>query len=226
MSPPDCLVEDPATGLYRPRDYLQSLEARVAYLEALLQQGNPEVALDHLGSTDRRQESQDSSTSALIANASPSPPEVQTPGLNDYLARRDPSARADDQPTDLLSSQVALLCLSPTGPEPHYFGPSSAVPFSRIVSAAMGLPDGGSSSQQSTDNTSESSQLRLPSRSVGEGLSRAYFDNIHPQYPILHRPTFHVLEEDFWNAAQSGDLGSASNITLFFVPMVGVHKLL
>jgi len=45
----DCLVEDPATVLYRPRDYLQSLEARVAYLEGLLQQVNPEVALDHLG---------------------------------------------------------------------------------------------------------------------------------------------------------------------------------
>jgi hypothetical protein len=66
----DCLVEDPATGLYRPRDYLQSLEARVAYLEGLLQQVNPEVALDHLGSIDTRLETQNSAAFAPIPTAS------------------------------------------------------------------------------------------------------------------------------------------------------------
>jgi len=93
----DCLVEDPATGLHRPRDYLRSLEARVAYLESLLQQSRPEVALDHLGAAGVPQSA---------------------------LEQVSPSREADDENIDDLSSDVALLCLSAAGREPHYFGPS------------------------------------------------------------------------------------------------------
>ncbi|KAL2818637.1 hypothetical protein BJX63DRAFT_383600 [Aspergillus granulosus] len=53
----DCLVEDPATGLHRPRDYLKSLESRVAYLESLLQQVRPDVALDHMAAVGHSQRS-------------------------------------------------------------------------------------------------------------------------------------------------------------------------
>jgi hypothetical protein len=91
-------VEDPATGLHRPRDYLRSLESRVAYLESLLQQSRPEVALDHLGGGRRL------------------PPSA--------LEQVSPSREADDDNIDDLSSDVALLCLSAAGREPHYFGPS------------------------------------------------------------------------------------------------------
>jgi hypothetical protein len=93
----DCLVEDPATGLHRPRDYLRSLEARVAYLESLLQQSRPEVALDHLSA----------------AGVPQSAVEQVSPGWE-----------ACDENIDDLSSDVALLCLSAAGREPHYFGPS------------------------------------------------------------------------------------------------------
>ncbi|KND91994.1 Positive regulator of purine utilization, partial [Tolypocladium ophioglossoides CBS 100239] len=39
-----CLVEDPATKRHQPRNYLETLEERVALLEGLLQQARPDVA--------------------------------------------------------------------------------------------------------------------------------------------------------------------------------------
>ncbi|KAI9736661.1 MAG: hypothetical protein M1834_000865 [Cirrosporium novae-zelandiae] len=42
------LVEDPITKQHQPRDYLSSLEKKVAMLEGLLQNVNPEVCNDHL----------------------------------------------------------------------------------------------------------------------------------------------------------------------------------
>ncbi|KAL3463591.1 fungal-specific transcription factor domain-containing protein [Aspergillus heterothallicus] len=230
----DCLVEDPATGLHRPRDYLKSLESRVAYLESLLQQVRPDVALDHMASVGLGD-----------GNPALSPPHV--PGDNHYgtfqvheataaptepRSRRGSSVQPDDQQVDVLSSEVALLCLSATGRDPHYFGPSSAVSFSRIVSATMGLPATqgvGSGSQHSVISgrgaspipaARNASPLRIPSPTTAAKLSKAYFDNIHPQYPIIHRPTFLSWEAEFHRGLQSGGLSEIANIPLFFVLMV------
>ncbi|KAL4877772.1 fungal-specific transcription factor domain-containing protein [Aspergillus karnatakaensis] len=235
QSPKYCLVEDPATGLHRPRDYLKSLEARVAYLESLLQQVRPDVALDHMASGF----GDDGYTLALsptngsneIAHAPNHDQEASTaPGI--ARARRASSVQPDDQQVDVLSSEVALLCLSATGRDPHYFGASSAVSFSRIVSATMGLPatnSVGSGSQHSVISGAEvghmpsartEGSLRLPSASVAGKLTKAYFDNIHPQYPILHRPTFESWEAEFRRGSKSGNLADVPNIPLFFVLMV------
>ncbi|TEA10639.1 hypothetical protein C8034_v009059 [Colletotrichum sidae] len=43
---PDYLVEDSRPELHRPRKYIESLEARLAHFEGVLQQVRPEVALD------------------------------------------------------------------------------------------------------------------------------------------------------------------------------------
>uniref|UniRef100_A0A0B7KIT9 Zn(2)-C6 fungal-type domain-containing protein n=1 Tax=Bionectria ochroleuca TaxID=29856 RepID=A0A0B7KIT9_BIOOC len=108
----ECLVEDPATGLHRPRDYMQSLKSRVAYLESLLQQVRPDVAVDHY---------------PYAPSDNPPPPATTTAGQHHRAGSQEP-----EQEVDGLSSDVALLCLSAAGREPHYFGPSSALSFSRI----------------------------------------------------------------------------------------------
>jgi hypothetical protein len=135
---------------------------------------------------------------------------------------------ADDHHVDVLSSEVALLCLSAAGREPHYFGPSSAVSFSRIVSATMGLASRGGSSQHSRDGFGKGIgsevprevPLRLPSPKLRANLSEAYFNNIHPQYPFLHKPTFEIWEETCLKASLEGDLNSVGGVSLFFVLMV------
>lgn len=203
ICPKDCLVEDPATGLHRPRDYLRSLETRVAYLESLLQQTRPEVALDHL-EDGQRQLSQDQIS---------------------------PGRDADNENIDDLSTDVALLCLSAAGREPHYFGPSCAVSFSRIVSATMGLHRRGGTSQHSGSAAWPESDIQepevqrtvsasFPSRNLAATLSQAYFKNIHPQYPFLHKPTFQAWEEACTRANQSGNMETAGDLPLFFVLMV------
>ena len=132
---------------------------------------------------------------------------------------------------DALSFDVALLSLNATGREPHYFGPSSALSFSRIASLTLGLP------RRATDRTTPQASarggdeqimssdlnnaiLRLPSETIGRTLSRAYFSHIHPQYPFLHQPTFQAWEGRFWTALQTGAPGDAGDAPLFFVPMV------
>ncbi|KAL3481445.1 fungal-specific transcription factor domain-containing protein [Aspergillus californicus] len=234
----DCLVEDPATGLHRPRDYLQSLESRVAYLESLLQEVRPDVALDHMGSDlpDESHALPSAPLSPTIALNGPAytqlPVQEPTSGSPvNNIARRASSVQPEDHQVDVLSSEVALLCLSATGRDPHYFGPSSAVSFSRIVSATMGLPatqNVGSSSQHSVIsgregsplNAQKDTMLRLPSSTTAAKLTKAYFDNIHPQYPILHRPTFESWEAELRRGFQPGSIQDAANIPLFFVLMV------
>ncbi|KAH9227624.1 hypothetical protein K456DRAFT_1742092 [Colletotrichum gloeosporioides 23] len=235
----DCLVEDPGTGLHRPRDYMKSLEARVAYLEGLLQQVRPEVALDHFGpneghDADHSAPPPTGSTSQPMPimhmpTAFPTLPEQSSFEDMDFSrALRAPSIEADDHHVDMLSSEVALLCLSAAGREPHYFGPSSAVSFSRIVSATMGLASRGGSSQHSHAGRAKGPgsevprevPLRLPSPTLRANLSQAYFNNIHPQYPFLHKPTFQIWEESCLKASLEGDISSLSGVSLFFVLMV------
>jgi hypothetical protein len=190
----DCLVEDPATGLHRPRNYLKSLEARVAYLESLLQQVRPDVALDHMASgpdeTYTLPLSPTNGSNDIACGQNPSQ-EITAGASSMSRARRASSIHPEDQQIDVLSSEVALLCLSATGRDPHYFGASSAVSFSRIVSATMGLPatnSVGSGSQHSVISGAETGvpaartdgSLRLPSLKVAGKLTKAYFDNIHP----------------------------------------------
>jgi hypothetical protein len=125
-----------------------------------------------------------------------------------------------------------LLCLSAAGREPHYFGPSCAVSFSRIVSATMGLPKRGGGSQHSgalaetqAPEVERTFSVSFPSQSLATTLSQAYFKNIHPQYPYLHRPTFLSWEEKCTRANTAGDMNAAGDLALFFVLMVGPPHL-
>jgi hypothetical protein len=237
-------VEDPATGLHRPRNYMQSLESRVVYLEALLREVHPDIAL---GQNDQNGPSNMDTGASFLLSTSPQTTDASS--FNQLVGdsfggiytspppkSRQPSSfeKADDGDdgqvgqVDHLSSEVALLCLNAAGGEPHYFGPSSAVSFSRIVSATMGLKGEGSScSPRDFEENEEIPPIirptrvpRLPSPSVSANLSRAYFNNIHPQYPFLHRPTFLKWEQDICDVNQSGDNSAAGDIPLFFVLMV------
>jgi hypothetical protein len=223
----DCLVEDPATGLHRPRDYVRSLEARVAYLEGLLQEARPEVAIDHFAGLAHAHGDGGALDSANAAPGAATGQPLQAPGgtpNNDI----DDVRSTDPDESDLLSNEVALLCLGAAGREPQYFGPSSAVHFSRIVGSTLRLPrrgDGGGATSSHYSNASGSATRRatyqeFPNPGMMAKLSEAYFSNIHPQYPFLHQPTFRLMEQECLEASLRNDLGAASVSSLFFVLMV------
>lgn len=218
---------------------MQSLEARVAYLEGLLREARPDVAIDHFAGYDGG--GQASSSSNIDQNFSFSQTDTATPvmmtapprepsmGLGNQRPEPQPAGSVDaDDPADQLSADVALLCLGAAGREPHYFGPSSAVSFSRIVSATLNLPKKNGSSQHSVTSgpggASQSSRptapIIFPTPTLGSALSQAYFENLHPQYPFLHRPTFHYWESVCMNANAAGQLSAAGDTALFFVWMV------
>lgn len=194
----------------------------MAYLEGLLQEARPDVAIDHFATNGE-------SPGALMQrrpqaeNAhSAGPPQVASPGLGEQ--------------SDVLSSEVAFLCLSATGSEPHFFGASSAVSFSRIVTAAMGLGRSGSAASDSHPSirgagprqgraraeahVAHQVPVRLPTPEMKGILIEAYFSNIHPQYPIIHRPTFRSWEDECSCAASDGTLDRVPDISVFSVLMV------
>lgn len=228
---------------------MQSLEARVAYLESLLQQVRPDVALDHLGSEGEINSENDVSGGTAVSPGYPVhndlplspvlPPytEVRIDRIDHQTQSFAPAATAAtaapsdagcDQQVDILSSEVALLCLSAAGREPHYFGPSSAVSFSRIASATMGLRPAGGSSVLSAAGDDNGADTRMPldlmntfpAPATAARLGCAYWRNIHPQYPHLHRPTFETWERQCLLAYEERNLQRVQRLPLFFVLIV------
>jgi hypothetical protein len=136
---PECLVEDPATGLHRPRDYVRSLEnqaihleARIAYLETFLRESRPEVATDHFGNNI-------SIPNAQMALLTPAGFRGRALPLIESSINPEQTSSVEAPGADLLRDEVALLCLGAAGREPQYFGPSSALSFSRIAGTVMSL---------------------------------------------------------------------------------------
>jgi hypothetical protein len=172
------------------------------------------VAVDHLDDGENRNLGQLHSISRMPQSKEDSDPLL---------------SHGQEENLDGLSTEVALLCLSAAGREPHYFGPSCAVSFSRVVSATMGLPKRGRLSQHEVAmpeaRRPEAHQMLpvsvlFPSPRLAETLSHAYFKNIHPQYPFLHRPTFKAWEEICASANADGGLDNVDDLPLFFVLMV------
>lgn len=217
---------------------MQSLEARVAYLEGLLQQVRPEVALDHLGIDGEITSDKDATSGGASVSTDYHSPIL--PAFTEARACHDMHSSATtavaaassdaslDHQVDVLSSEVALLCLSAAGREPHYFGPSSAVSFSRIASVTMGLGPASGSSVRSATGDSHTTNARIPldlldtfpAPASAVRLAQAYWQNIHPQYPFLHRPTFEVWERQCSMAYAERDMQHVHGLPLFFVLMV------
>lgn len=104
--------------------------------------------------------------------------------------------------------------------DPRYIGPSSGYFLARVM-----LPKSRSASNlcsiqgQDGDISSElvealQGPLPLPPRSTAEKISDAYFDMIHPQYPVLHQPTFMTMMDSLYKSE------SEDAVTSFQVYMV------
>ncbi|OJJ50349.1 hypothetical protein ASPZODRAFT_58113 [Penicilliopsis zonata CBS 506.65] len=207
----ECIIEDPATKRHQPRNYLRSLEERVAMLEGLLRDVRPDVILDPQQTSHQESASSDS-------------------GL-DLLRDLEPTSsplHAGTEASDDLSSKIGLLCLNAAGQSSHYLGASSGFSFSRVVSSSLrqirsqgpGFTMGGARDTMLFE-VPLPDPAPLPSRQFGKVLSNAYFDNIQPQaiqYPIFHRPTFEAWEEEVMDARDNAVV--TSYVASFFVNMV------
>ncbi len=185
-----CLVEDPATKRHQPRNYLQTLEERVALLESQLLQNrysdsvNPSLEAHNSGATAKRIETDD--TVSELAS------KVGLLGLN----------AAGAEPHYLGSSSAFA------------FSRIISTSLRQLVPGQLNNVTGSAKA-----GTSTPWPCLLPDYDVGITLSNAYFQNIHPQYQFLHEPTFRRWEIEVMRPAESNNL-SQHYVPLFFVNMV------
>ncbi|KAL2824999.1 putative transcriptional activator protein acu-15 [Aspergillus cavernicola] len=208
-----CLVEDPATKKHRPRNYLETLEQRVAFLEDILKEYRPDLANDHLSQGHSpRPESQLTSS-------------ITTQSADDQYGNllTEPRSHGQDDKQngfDELASKVGLLSLNAAGAEPHYLGSSSTFAFSRLLNSSLRQviitqPDNANTFCQTEDD----SPCPLPEYEVAIKLSDAYFRHIHPQYPFIHEPTFRTWEGMLMRGSTESEI-TFSSVPLFFLNMV------
>ena len=244
-----CISQDPSTKRRHPRGYLESLERHntsleqhVAFLEETLHQIQPEIDIDSFTSAKRGNGlSTDSNVNRLGVKAVANPsvhlqlPPVSLPTVLTQQPRRPSNASPSSSdglraaPDDL--SSLELLCLRSAGGEPHYFGASSAYSFTKLFSAtlrAFRTQAPGLSMAGVTDSAVQSrpraTPLPLPDRTVTSMLSTAYFEQVHPQFPFLHHPTYLEWEENVMTAYEQGLPPRPTE--LFFVYAVSQMKSL
>uniref|UniRef100_A0A8H7KA26 Xylanolytic transcriptional activator regulatory domain-containing protein n=1 Tax=Bionectria ochroleuca TaxID=29856 RepID=A0A8H7KA26_BIOOC len=185
-----CLVEDPATKRQQPRNYLETLEDRVRFLEGKLRESDLE------GST-----------------ASPS----------NEPSTFYPRSSSEQHELSDLSSMIGTLSLSAAGAEPHYLGSSSVFAFARFVEPSLRQVVSSIPPDKASEGSNQPSMLNpcpLPEYQTAVRLSNAYFQNIHPQYPFLHEPTFRI-----WESALKSPLGpfevlEYKSVPIYFLFMV------
>lgn len=109
------------------------------------------------------------------------------------------------------ATNLELLCLRSAGAEPHYFGASSTYSFTKMFSAslrAIRTQAPGLSMSGVADNFVQfrprPTPVPLPGRSFTTMLTSAYFEQIHPQFPFLHRTTYMKWEEEVLDACERG----------------------
>lgn len=204
-------MEDPTTKRHQPRNYLETLEERVALLDGILQQVRPDLAGGHLSHGD------------FYGAEILSSPSISTQFINNEPGNRSNKVRAHEEHDGVsdLASQVGMLGLNAAGAEPHYLGSSSAFAFSRVISSSLlqGVPTTPKETfGRNQDNTSTQFPCLLPDYEAGVTLSDAYFQNIHPQYPFLHEATFRVWEAELTGPSETST--TRDPVPLFFLYMV------
>lgn len=168
------------------------MEERVALLEGLLQQAGPRDS--------------DDSLATFITN--------NKDGIQPVKPNEDDSVVSE------LAAKVGMLGLNAAGAEPHYLGSSSAFAFSRLIKLPLRLITPERSTIVFADeNASTPSPCLLPAYDTAVSLSNAYFQNIHPQYPFLHEPTFRRWEMLLFWPSEPSDIFGFDNVPLFFINM-------
>ncbi|KAH7162139.1 fungal-specific transcription factor domain-containing protein [Dactylonectria estremocensis] len=126
-----------------------------------------------------------------------------------------------------LTHEIGLVSLV-TNQDPRYIGPSSGYFLARIMldSVSGGDERAGRPSRDGPFPTQlvEAIQapLPLPPRDMAKQLCDAYFNVIHPQYPILHEPTFQKILDQ---ALTQEELEPIVGFQVFMVLAIGAMIL-
>ncbi len=207
----ECISQDPSTNRRHPRGYIDfleqhntTLENHVAFLEQTIRDHRPDLNLDtllkHPGTTSMSSQAVDTTSNPPVA----SPPELPPSRIG--VGEQINNGQIMDDP-----SSLELLCLRSAGADPHYFGASSAYSFTKMFSASLravrkqgpGLTMSGVTDTNFEDRPS-ALPAPLPNRAVVNLLTTSYFEQVHPQFPFIHRLSYLQCEEEVLTASEAG----------------------
>ena len=147
---------------------------------------------------------------------------VTSPSTGGQLTSVPDQQAVDDDQHELsdLSSMVGTLSLNAAGAEPRYLGSSSVFAFARFIKPA--LRKAVSSMPVDIDDLElpPPEPCLLPDYHTAVRLSNAYFENIHPQYPFLHEPTFRMWETALEDPFDAMTVLDCNPVPLYFLNMV------
>lgn len=194
-----------------PRNYVEILEQRLAYLEGLLER-------------QRLQPSQD-----VLLNPNTAT-HIEQPTT---LGHAHPQSSGDAEELQDLASKVGTLSLNAAGAEPHYLGSSSTFAFARLIKPILNQVSLAAPESQTdygpASGCATPTMCQLPDPTTAVTLSNAYFENIHTQYPFLSETDFRkwessivLLQGDYeqWTGA------NFSQTPFFFLNMVWLSLLI
>lgn len=156
-------------------------------------------------------------------------PKVATPSPQENASLTTPQSKRIEDNGKSLASNAGLLTLNATGAKPHYLGSSSAFAFSRVVAASLNQSasrEAGRAAETGGSEMEPPLPRLLPEYETGVKLSNAYFQNIHPQYPFLHEPTFKLWERRVLLPGETADFSGIDPVPLYFINMVRLPRKL
>lgn len=162
--------------------YVNGLETRVKWLESLLREKVPGIALDN----------------SPGSPASLNPPQQDNPGDGTVTPASPDQGSSEEQGSlGKISEQIGFVSIA-AGAGLRYVGPSSGLFFTRYVLAGLAkqvriekpIADEVDQRAGVPDDLLVFEPKDLPAdQRQARWLSQAYFDIVHPQYPFLHEPT-------------------------------------
>lgn len=196
-----------------PRSYIGSLQSRVSWLESIVKERCPDIDLSEGPPIEGHASPRESSTvdpaAARLSHDQTLPP-IASNSDNRALQLGGPNA---------LSHEIGLVSLG-TNQDQRYIGPSSGFFLARVMLTKSTQKENEASYlTRDTPLPTElveavQGPLPLPGREMASRLVESYFDFIHPQYPLLHKPTFMAMLDSAYSSAE------VDHIVLFQVNMV------
>ncbi|PWY94130.1 hypothetical protein BO94DRAFT_458591 [Aspergillus sclerotioniger CBS 115572] len=172
----------PCIGGGASRDYVADLEARIKWLEAIVQEHVPSIDL--------------TAGPGHSPNLDGGVPYGDWNQLQRTQQSREP--RDVESPSEI-NDQIGLVSIT-TGTDLRYLGPSSGLFFTKFVLAGLGRRlhvDNNSTPGVKADSLAVPPDLLVPQPKElpsdhrhARWLSQAYFDIVHLQFPILHEPWY------------------------------------
>ncbi|KAH8176593.1 fungal specific transcription factor domain-containing protein [Sarocladium implicatum] len=177
-----------------PRSYIGGLQSRVKWLESIIRERCPDIDLTE-GPTVAGSSSPGLANAPTAIDEATLSPETSLPPVSTDLVNANSNPMLGG--TNALSHEIGLVSLG-TNEDQRYIGPSSGFFLARVMLTKPTSNNAGVSLGRDDALPRELVEavhgpLPLPSREAALKMIEPYFEYIHPQYPILHRPTFESM---------------------------------